>query len=299
MCWSFEVSVGFALVEAICIAFVTVRALRSKDKWVRAQLYNVPVLSSICAIEICEAFLWLDTNMSNIDDPIHERPCTPYNKAFTFVIWMIILPSQPFWCIFPLKRVGNKRNYYLMQAVEGMAIFYCCFQWLCYIMQQIAENFDEDFVAPLPREYIKRMDYMTFSNSETCTYKGLHGHLFWTVNIETDWCSPNGVTYGIFWLAVPFARPWRFSSIMGLPLTLSIYFLIFYFEYSPEVMSVWCWSGFISSIYAVLQPYFFPCTGVYEYWDHTMLEDEKETENNNKCSNGSSIHSAAKTKKIN
>ena len=48
MCWSYQESISFAITESILISFIFIRAIHSKNKHVRQQLYIMPMMCSVC-----------------------------------------------------------------------------------------------------------------------------------------------------------------------------------------------------------------------------------------------------------
>ena len=47
MCWSFQASVSFSVIEGILISFIFIRAARSKQKYVRQQMFILPMMISV------------------------------------------------------------------------------------------------------------------------------------------------------------------------------------------------------------------------------------------------------------
>lgn len=64
MCWSFEVSLGFSVAEALMLVFLWVRSRRSTHPYIRRQWMVLPSLVTVCLIEALEAYIWYDHDQS-------------------------------------------------------------------------------------------------------------------------------------------------------------------------------------------------------------------------------------------
>merc|ERR1712032_1539380 len=95
-----------------------------------------------------------------------------------------------------------------------------------------------------PRGMIELHYYNTMENRETCSYIGRYGHLYTTINTAFDW-----LTHGMFWqyilssMAIGFVKPYRFISIFTWCFILLFIALYFLYNGSPEITSIWCWTG--------------------------------------------------------
>jgi len=271
MCWSFEVSVGFAALQACTTSFIFYRAINSKDPYVRGQLYLMPLLVSIVMIEAVEAFLWLDEGLVSVElkatDEGGSTPCSSYNKYLTSSLFLFLLPIQPLSYIFPCRRVGDPRNWDLYRAPEFVAIvgliMWYWYLWCVKDYSGLAEG-----EIPTYRLDIQRSGYKNFLNSETCSYIGRYSHLFWTYDTSDPQVAPTGSstlittgsTYFLMCYAVIYTRPLKFCGGIFLTMGVLYFFQWHWFNLSYESAGVWCWSGIICNIYHVIQPYFLPPT---------------------------------------
>jgi hypothetical protein len=75
MCWSYSVSVAFALIEAILITFILIRSFLSPDPYVRSQWLLLPALIGICLMEAIEAYVWSrPEELIRVQDTISDSP---------------------------------------------------------------------------------------------------------------------------------------------------------------------------------------------------------------------------------
>jgi len=258
MCWSFEVSVLFAVVEAASIGFLYHRANNSANPYVKAQVLVLPLLSSILLVESVEALLWLDTTLTSVkakDGPT----CSTYNTSLTMLFWIFVFALQPLLCIIPCRRVGHPRNRDLFAAVELIAIVLPIIHMLVYLGQVIPQMMNPNFKMQPPRQNVQRHAYQTFINSETCTYIGPNGHLFWTLATADCWFTPNASCYAIICMSLFYCKPKRFFAGIALFMCAVFLGLNTYFGGNIETASMWCWTGILMNIYFVVQPYVLPC----------------------------------------
>jgi len=254
MCWSFEVSVLFAAAEFSLLTLVWLRARRSaSDPWLRGQLLLLPLMGSICLVEMLEALLWLEDKDLIPAVASSQRTCSSYNKRLTLVIFLVILPWQPFFLIAPTRRVGHGRNRDLLLGSEILSLVYA----ISFVGFYFA-----GFLIPWIGDLRRSLEESSFTgcfHTETCTFLGKHGRLHWTFGSPDTYVAPNIYTYTLLWIPVCLARPIRFSAgIILFMWSLSIFWLMYY-EMSFESGSVWCWSGFLACLYFFLQPYILPC----------------------------------------
>ena len=269
MCWSFQVSAAFALAEAVGIGFIYWRATHSADPYVQAQLWILPLLCSIFYAEAGEALVWLDETLLPVN--AREGPsCSAYNRNLTLGFWWIVFAAQPLLVVIPARRVGHPRNKDIFVAVEMMAICFILWHTGVYLGKVIPQLRDPTFTPAPPRLNMRQHGYQTFVNSETCSYIGKNGHLFWTLATADCWATPNVVPYLIICASLVFAKPKRFFAGMGLFMGAVMGGLIGYYGGTVEAASVWCWTGIIMNIYVVVQPYILPCNDRNSYSPDTF-----------------------------
>lgn len=252
MCWSYTSSVSFSIAEAFFIFFITIRALLSKDKYIRQQLHMIPMMLSILAIEVIEAFLWASPGeLIPVEKSQSQLACPKRNKTLTLAAFVIIF-FQPLLVIYSCRRSGSPQNLSLFLIPEKMSILFGS----SFIALYIYTNF-----ISFESVWIHRLvdsDFKSYTNDKTCTYIGKNGHLQWAIATLDSFFTPNAYTYSLLWLSCIFARPLRlFSGILLFGFGLFLFFL-FELRGSFEAGSVWCWSAIILHLYMVLQPYVLP-----------------------------------------
>ncbi|CAB9516052.1 expressed unknown protein [Seminavis robusta] len=295
MCWSFKVSMVFALLEASSTFYLYQRAKKSTDPYIRAQLWVVPLLITIFLVEITEAFVWLDPTLLPVTAQ-EGPPCSAYNRNLTMVFWFLVYPWQPLLCTIPCRRVGHPRNRDIFAGIEIVAIALPIWHIMIYILEITPHLLDEHYNPPPPRFDIQRQAYQTFQNSETCTYVGQNGHLFWTLATATSWLSPNGTCYIILFSSFILCKPKRFFAGMALFMSALALCLNTYYRGSMEMASMWCWLGMLMHIYFILQPYLLPCNDNNSYSADTFaanagFRDELPVVEIAKCNGGGSCMS--------
>jgi hypothetical protein len=250
MCWSYNVSIAFASIEAAIIAFILVRSRFSIDPFLRKQWLLVPGLTSIWAMEVVEAMLWSrPEELISVRDTIDPSvACARFNQRLTVFIWLAILPWQPLWVIIPCRRVGHKDNRLLLQVPEFLAVVSAVAHIFFYMVSKSDRTLADS-------------NFKSYLHSETCTYLGISGHhLHWTLSTQDSYFAPNLFVYILLWLSVVYARPKRFAAgILLFSLTVFAIQLL-YFDMSFEAASVWCWLSMIKFVYFAIQPYVLPCT---------------------------------------
>jgi len=307
MCWSHDVSVIFASVEAILIVFIAIRSRLSTDPYIRKQYLILPILISVFLVELIEAYLWTDPDLVSVTDvdvdvgdgsenQLHaHHVCSKWNHRLTVILCCFILPWQPLWVIVPCRRVGHPSNRQLLKVSEFSAILFgVAFDalYVASLLQLVLPNAnDDDDTSSSSSSYsssplfdyaytyrtLSDSNYKSYLHSETCTFLGRSGHhLHWAFAIPDTYVTPNGFTYLLLWLSVIFCRPRRFVAGIML-LCLGIFVVQFlYLGSSWEAGSVWCWSAMIGFVYVAIQPYVLPCTPISLREDATTTEKKEE-----------------------
>jgi len=255
MCWSGKSSVTFATAEAFFIYFITIRALLSKDRYIRQQLHVIPMALSILAIEVIDALLWArPEEMIPIEKSQSQITCPARNRALTLAAFSIIF-FQPFLVLYSCRRSGSPQNLSLFMIPEKLSILF----GLSFLAVYICAISISSESSVWLRKVVADTSYKSYTNDKTCTYIGRYGHhLQWTIATLDSFFTPNAYTYSLLWISCIFARPRRlFSGIFAFGLFLFIFFLV-QLGGSFEAGSVWCWSGIILHLYLIVQPYLLP-----------------------------------------
>ena len=244
------------------MAIIIARARRSTDPYVRGQLWVIPLLSTILLAEVCETFIWLDPNLISVRSRSVSNTCTPYNTFLTYLLWIFLFPTQPYFVILPCRRIpsgDSTNNRDLLKIPEYLALTFIVYFWSTMAMHNRFIYNTSDLLHP--REDLQAHGYQLFSNTETCSYLGRFGHLFWTLNTTESFFSPNAACYVILMTVVFYTstQTWRFLVWCILFNAFIITGMCFTFQGSVEIASVWCWTGISFHTYLLFQPYLLPC----------------------------------------
>ncbi|KAL7554077.1 hypothetical protein ACHAWF_017459 [Thalassiosira exigua] len=269
MCWSLEASILSATFEFIMIGGISIRATSSTNPHVRSQLWLLPILTSIAAIEAMEALLWMDEdNMISVTESSTDKTCSRWNRNLTLAIFLGLLPWQPFMILASARRTGDERNRDLLLAPELLALFYATTFVGAHLVTStlpFIDDFASNNLLLLPRmpplRSLESTNYTSCFHTTTCTYIGFHGRLHWALGAPETYVSPNIYTYALLWLPVAVARPRRLCAGLWMSLWVVGIGWLVYYAFSFESGSVWCWSGIAACIYVALQPYLLPCHG--------------------------------------
>ena len=175
MCWSYKSSVSFSTAEACFIYFISIRALLSKDEYVRQQLYMIPMTLSILAIEVIEAFLWArQEELIPIEKSQSQITCPKRNRDLTLAAWIIIF-FQSFFVMYSCRRSGTSLNLSLFIIPEKLSIRF----GLSFIALYIYTN--SISFEPVWLHRLVDSDFKSYTNDKTCTYIGKNGHLQRTI----------------------------------------------------------------------------------------------------------------------
>lgn len=224
MCWSRDVSLGFALAEAsslICL-------WRLSDGFARPARHLIPLMVSICVIELVEACIWNGVLPSPGGD---SSLCDATNRFLTRVVFAN-LAFQPLLANLAALRLQPKRELFRTTSVMAAALAGCFLTALA-----LGEVGDVD-ITPF-----EASGYLGMHGTETCSFAGARGHLHWVFKTSANFMLPNGFAYVFMMLPPLAARP---SRLLAAPLAayLAFYAILFvHMGYSFEAGSVWCWSA--------------------------------------------------------
>jgi len=253
MCWSLEVSIAAASCEAVFVVFIAVRSLRSTKKEIQEQILCLPCLLSVLAMEVIEAIIWSrPTELILIQDADGDSStCPVWNRFLTRIMWILILPWQPFTVVRACRNSGNQNNRDLLKVPEFLSFIFGATTVFIFILTMYLED-------PILLN-LSDSRYMGYLNRDTCTYVGLHGHLQWTVALANTALTPNIFGYALLWSSCIFARPLRLFGMASFMCLLVFGAQSIYFEGTFEAGSMWCLLAFLLFVYIAVQPYAFPC----------------------------------------
>ena len=100
MCWSWEVSLAFSLLQITCIAYI-VRRNALLDRWLA--LYQLPIATQEFVQFLLWAFVFNDDDLINKDyrpdDFIGSDLCTSLNRVLTYVLFFVVNRIPIIMCI--------------------------------------------------------------------------------------------------------------------------------------------------------------------------------------------------------
>ncbi|KNC52736.1 uncharacterized protein AMSG_08614 [Thecamonas trahens ATCC 50062] len=246
MCWSFEVSLGFASLE---IAGMVALAWRGG----RRDWAVLPLLTLLTGMELIEAGLWL-TDPTPWPPPRRATCSSTANSLLTHLAALDLF-AQPMAV-----------NWFGAKAANGAAARLAhrtCFTLACIVAAAAAVA----SIWPQALVRLSHADVIDASHSfgvATCSFVGPHGHLLWQfgvpAGIATMAVMPNQFVWALLWCAplALFFRPRRVGWIL-----LAIFAVLFgatwlWLDGSAETLSVFCWLGIAVHGYALALPWLAP-----------------------------------------
>jgi hypothetical protein len=232
MCWSQQISWGFALVEAISLMCLW----RLSNGFTRHARHLQPLLISIWTIELFEACIWPNVDLGG---STHGN-CNTTNR---FLTWMIFvnLSLQPLLVNIAALHIQPYREVFKVTS------FMAAIATLCYLIAlMLGEVGEVDLMS------FAATRYLGMHGTETCSFLGSYNHLHWVFKISANFMLPNGYTYIFMMLPPLISKPWH---LLAAPLGayLLLFAALFYsMGYSFEAGSVWCWSAIGLHLYAYI-----------------------------------------------
>lgn len=269
MCWSLEVSVAFAVLEAVSLAGLLKRSLTSDSTIAKAQKFILPLLVTVLLVETIEALQWMRPDDLVAIRQAGESTCSQRNRWLTMAL-MPVLCFQPFLGIFACRRSGVPENNAALMVPEMLAfITGIFFLWSLAMgewgvgLKLLGIDCGQTQLADIADSF-----YLGMHHTESCTYIGEHGHLHWTFKVSAFYFAPGGYAYALINCAVAAARPWYlFSGPITAYLVLLVVFLLG-FGWSFEAGSVWCWSALGLHAFFWVQP------ALFDRWEPKVSRDK-------------------------
>jgi len=272
MCWSGEVSLGFALLGFACAAFLlfagTVadaskppahlrsRALlhkhyKSSAKW------HALIVANIAAVELCECAVWFSGPAAWHGDT--QQPCPLVNViathalfVFGFMNWVWIMP------LWGLKSTDGDRARFEPLVVVGIiaAIGFTA----RIVLGDLSFAADAPSAqAALGVDFWESTLHFAYNESlpiSTCSFRtlGAHPHLYWRFATSEQPWLPNG----FLWLIVAILpllcyQPRDLAAVLSL-WGIGTYMLPTFLLTPGEAMSLYCWLGFGFEFIFLLEP---------------------------------------------
>ncbi len=244
MCWSQGVSWGFAIAEALSLAWLC----RHSDGFARPVRHLRPLLASICFVEVAEACIWPTVSKTVFASALGG--CSAANRLLTLAVFAN-LSLQPLLAnLAALALARRERARPLGEAREAVEAF--------RITSLMAAALAAALFAALALGEVGEADLLPFEatgrrgmhGEETCSLLGARGHLHWVFKMSANFMLPNGFAYMLMMVPPLFARP---RHLLAAPLGayLAVFAALFSsMGYSFEAGSVWCWSAIGLHCYA-------------------------------------------------
>lgn len=224
MCWSWQVSLGFAIVQFIELGYLFLRNEYIDRYWVL-------LLSPIMIQEFCQFVVWKYGITE--DTTIHQ--CNNVNYICSRIIVAFTLSLPVLTSYFVLETINH------VTIKRWIEIYWKCLLFIgtmLYLILVIFEMTDENF----------------------CIFVGSNGHLDWEETIRSD--LPNYISQELYifvtvtnYLLPIISSIFLFEPrwITFIPMTyISVTFAILYIMLGSESYSVWCWSGSFLLLWALL-----------------------------------------------
>jgi hypothetical protein len=219
--------------------------------------------------------------------------CTTRNRILTMSLFLGAIVWQPFFAIFACRRTGYNHHHHVdtttttiqkknhhhtnrnqLRIPEILAAGFGIVAVGLYVYTQL-------FVDPNTLPTLQQHQFRSYRGRETCTYIGKHGHLQWSIAMIEQWniawgktsaSSSSSSSSRVFHIGSPissqnyvllaatclFTKPLHLFAGMIEFMQVLFFFQKWYFDWSFEAASVWCWSGILVHIYCLLQPYLLP-----------------------------------------
>ena len=259
MCWSFEVSVGFAAAEVALL--VLMLALPKSRKY----YHFVPLLLTVIIVEFGEAVIY-KAGVPPLSDRLeHKITCPFLNEVLTSVI-MIAVTLQP-WAFVYYVHKANIREEQLPHEYKQVTLFVLLLtlvNFLSVVRRSISTALHPEtarITVPL-NEYLDNSTIVlrtapdTYDYAISCSYSGPNGHLYWQWGIAAAVSSfePNWVfIYALSMLLIIVLLPDKYEAIF-FAMFLSILFIFSFVWTFPEAGSMWCWTGISLHVFYVIYP---------------------------------------------
>eukprot|EP01083_Nonionella_stella_P016870 47110_1 len=257
MCWNWQVSLCFSLLQWVAIVYLF-RRNKFMDRWLSAM--QIPIATQ----EFLQFLLWAYA----IDDTTTKYQCSALNQYLSYNILIVIMFITPLWSFVALYKSADFISFQSIcrhancsnwrQKIVFSLLIVHCFLFVGYI---IAVAIDDGYL-----------------NDSKCTFVSANGHQEWAimaVNVHNSWWFVNliGMTYiSVTFIPLFTYRPlWLFLFTLGYGLLSSIISVLatsydgtlltltsLRLADSGEWGSVWCWANSVSIMWVIAHAWLVP-----------------------------------------
>jgi hypothetical protein len=246
MCWSLPVSIAFAVLEGLGLAFLCWRCFfkAAANELERQQRHVLPLLLSIFLIEVLESFLWAPSTALRPIAEASREGCTARNMVLTRAVAVVIL-TQPFILVWAARHTGDRDNMQLLYVSQVLAAITTVLLFAALLQGEILEEQLLD---------IANSDFRGAYGFASCSWVGEHGHIHWVWKMAHVPYAPLAYAYLLFTVSALFARPLHVTS-GPLAVMLATWAVLAIAIGGMEAASVWCWTAIGLHAYFVAHPY--------------------------------------------
>eukprot|EP01084_Bolivina_argentea_P016587 31025_1 len=223
MCWSWEVSLAFALFEFIAFGYIFYR-----NQYI--DRYYVLYLWPIALQEFFQFIVW----RWGIDDNTTIHSCNNVNFVGSRIIVSVTFTIPFLFVIAVIKTIHTETKKWISLFWKPLLVVEICLLLLLLITELIDDEF--------------------------CIFIGTHGHLDWIESIRSD--LPDYITT-VGWsitIAIYYVIPLASGAFLYQPQWIMFFpmlYIVLMFGFlrvflGTECYSVWCWTGFVLVIWCLL-----------------------------------------------
>jgi hypothetical protein len=233
MCWSLPVSIAFAVLEGLGLAFLCWRCFlkAAASELERRQRQVLPLLLSIFLIVVIESFMWAPSTALRPIAEASRKGCTARNQLLTQFAAVVIL-TQPVILVWAARHTGDRDNMQLLYVSQVLAAITTVLLFAALLQGEILEEKLLD---------ISHSDFRGAFGFSSCSWIGEHGHIHWVWKMANVPYAPLAYAYLVFAVSALFARPLHVTS-GPLAVMLATWAVLAIAIGGMEASSVWCWS---------------------------------------------------------
>eukprot|EP01084_Bolivina_argentea_P252816 424482_1 len=227
MCWSWEVSLTFALIQWICIAYLIYRN-KLLDKWCAA------MQSFIATQETLQFCLWA----WGIDNTTSKYSCSTSNTVFSYLLMFVVMGITVFYPFVWMYKSFDYNKKTTRTKVATIFLIFSFIHYIVYISVTITHhaNGDDIFCTYVSERGHQKWAFLSvddrhkiFAYASTLLYIGL----------SIEGC----LLFRPAFIFIPFSIYSFISAIIAIVTTLPL---------SGEWGSLWCWANSFNCVFYIL-----------------------------------------------